>query len=242
VTGAQLLSAQQESVYSQYMIQPFMNSSRHHQAEASTAEQLQEAYARSGVDHNKPKAKKLQIYAPTTHIAARKAESKPKDQTKKLRMPHEIAGKLHEKLETTKTLHAKHIEDIDQMLTEIKLLRLEAMDAEQKAPLAAAKYRLYQEIKCYLTDLTECLDEKLPKIVGLEQRLMALMAKHRSTLVERRRQDVRDQAKEMADALSKLNCDRNHFKCLKYVICVVGENILHKWTTQLNEGFLEVFL
>jgi GC-rich sequence DNA-binding factor len=180
------------------MIQPFMNSSK----EISTAEQLQEAYARSGVDH-KPKAKKLQFYVPINN-QHKKNETKPKD-TKKLRMPQEIAAKLSEKLETTKTLHAKHLEDIDKMMAEIKLLRLEAIDAKQKAPVAAAKYRFYQEIKCYMTDLTECLDDKLPKIVALEQRFMTLMSKHRTTLIERRRQDVRDQAKEMADAMSELN-------------------------------------
>jgi GC-rich sequence DNA-binding factor len=198
--------AQQESMYSQYMIQPFMNSSKQ-QPEMSTSALLEEAYAKTGFDH-KPKAKKLQIYAPTnTAYHANKqppTKDKPKDtKLKGPRMPQEIAAKLQEKLDKTKVLNAKHIEDIDRMITEVKLLRLESMDSEQKAPVAAAKYRFYQEIRCYVSDLSECLDEKFPKIAELEQRSIALMSKCNITLIERRRQDVRDQAKEMTDAISK---------------------------------------
>lgn len=42
-----------------------------------------------------------------------------------------------------------------------------------------------------MTDLVECLDEKVGIISNLEQRAMDLMAKKSEWLIERRRQDVR---------------------------------------------------
>lgn len=52
-------------------------------------------------------------------------------------------------------------------------------------------YRFYQELRGYITDLVECLDEKVGLINTLEQRAMDLLAKKSEWLIERRRQDVR---------------------------------------------------
>ena len=43
---------------------------------------------------------------------------------------------------------------------------------------------------------------KVPKITDLEKRSLNIMSKHANNLIERRRQDIRDQAKEIADATS----------------------------------------
>lgn len=51
-------------------------------------------------------------------------------------------------------------------------------------------------------DLSEI---QVPHIVELEKKAIGLMAKHANHLIERRRQDIRDQAKEISDSSSKFN-------------------------------------
>ncbi|KAL1402163.1 hypothetical protein pipiens_001885 [Culex pipiens pipiens] len=199
VTGAQLVSAHQESVISQYMIQGFSGQQYdHHQQEdqhaLSTAALLEQAYARtSGLS-------KANTRAASSSLISRVATAGKQEKPAGPRMPKEILRQLSARLSTTKELNYKHITDIERITQEVKVLKLDHLASEQKAPAAAARYRFYQEIKCYCADLVECLDEKMPQIVALEQRALSLMARYSSMLIERRRQDVRDQAKEMADA------------------------------------------
>ncbi|XP_058825218.1 PAX3- and PAX7-binding protein 1 [Topomyia yanbarensis] len=197
VTGAQLVSAHQESVISQYLIQGFSHAYQTNDEDQilSTGALLEQAYARTtGLSRANTKAS-------SAGMISRVATASKQDQKASgPRMPQEILKQLNERLQTTRDLNYKHVADIEKITQEVKVLKLDHLQSEQKAPAAAAKYRFYQEIKCYVNDLVECLDEKVPQIVVLEQRALALMAKYSSMLIERRRQDMRDQAKEMADA------------------------------------------
>ncbi|KAL0849773.1 hypothetical protein ABMA28_011726 [Loxostege sticticalis] len=60
-----------------------------------------------------------------------------------------------------------------------------------------AAYRRAQAARGYLTDLIECLDEKMPELEALEARALALHRWRCEFLVERRRADVRDQANDV---------------------------------------------
>lgn len=73
----------------------------------------------------------------------------------------------------------------------------ELKNLQQQAPKAAERFRFYQELRGYVTDLVECLDEKVGVIAELEQKALNLMAYKAQYLMERRRQDVRDQAEEI---------------------------------------------
>lgn len=187
VTGAQLVTAQQESVFSQFMIQPLITDS----SNLTTGALLEQAYAKSS--YEKPR----QILLSTQH----RNENKPTGP----RMPNEVLEKLTDRLIQLKELNKNHYIEIDRFITEFKLLKTEEIDCEQKAPIAAGKYRFYQEMRGYVTDLIECLDEKIPLITELEKKAISIMAKRTNDLIERRRQDVRDQAKEIADSLSNNN-------------------------------------
>lgn len=65
------------------------------------------------------------------------------------------------RLYKVKELHEKHLLDIDQITKDLKIMKMDEIDCEQKAPIAAIKYRFYQELRGYVTDLVECLDEKV---------------------------------------------------------------------------------
>ncbi|XP_058057791.1 intron Large complex component GCFC2 isoform X1 [Anopheles bellator] len=227
VTGAQLVSAQQESVISQYLMQSsnsggsgighfsqtFQNKSlRGADSDGdisaglralSTAELLEQAYAttKAGLakrlgDGKKVKSGPNRLVVSGAGIAPKSVDSKPTGP----RMPKQILAQVTERYRTTVELNRKHEDDIEHITQEIKLLQMDHLACEQKAPAAAAKYRFYQEFRCYVADLVECLNEKIPLVTALEQRALQLMGKYSVMLIERRRQDVRDQAKEMADA------------------------------------------
>ncbi|XP_053671242.1 PAX3- and PAX7-binding protein 1 isoform X2 [Anopheles nili] len=214
VTGAQLVSAQQESVISQYLIHNTYNQTFQNKSSStgglmddrqvddgtgdlralSTAALLEKAYAASSRtllarrpvndDHKRP---------------LRATDTKPTGP----RMPQQILAQLTERQRTTAELNQKHDSDIEHITQEIKLLQMDHLSCEQKAPVAAVKYRFYQEFRCYVSDLVECLNEKVPLVAALEQKSLQLVGKHSGMLIERRRQDMRDQVKEVTD-ISKM--------------------------------------
>ncbi|XP_068628296.1 PAX3- and PAX7-binding protein 1 [Battus philenor] len=60
-----------------------------------------------------------------------------------------------------------------------------------------AAYRRAQAARGYLTDLVECLDEKMPQLETLEARALTMHRRRCEFLMERRRADVRDQAQDV---------------------------------------------
>ncbi|XP_053669420.1 intron Large complex component GCFC2 [Anopheles marshallii] len=215
VTGAQLVSAQQESVISQYLIgsnfsQTFQNKSAllmddqrvgdgtNELRGLSTAALLEKAYAASGGIRlaGSGGSKRSNTTSSSSVGMTKASDTKPTGP----RMPQQILAQLTERHRTTAELNRKHDEDIKQITQEIKLLQMDHLSCEQKAPVAAAKYRFYQEFRCYVSDLVECLNEKVPLVMALEQKALTLMGKHSGMLIERRRQDMRDQVKEVSDA------------------------------------------
>ncbi|KAL9897051.1 PAX3- and PAX7-binding protein 1 isoform X1 [Glossina fuscipes] len=190
VTGAQLVNAQHESVLSRFMIKSsasLSNTLENEPTSKSTSSLLEQAYA------------KCTLEKPQQLLSSSKVK-KDKTKSSSLRTPQEIREALEIRLSKLKELNRAHQDDIEHIAKEMKSLKLEEMDCKQKAPTAAAKYRFYQEIKCYVSDLIDCLNEKVPLINDLEKRMLQFFAKHHNFLIERRRQDVRDQAKEMAEA------------------------------------------
>ncbi|XP_035897334.1 PAX3- and PAX7-binding protein 1 isoform X2 [Anopheles stephensi] len=217
VTGAQLVSAQQESVISQYLIgssfsQTFQNKSApllddqprvgadgaSDYRALSTAALLEKAYAASSGIRLAGNSKRSHAPSGSGGVGLLTKTTDPKPTGP--RMPQQILAQLTERHRTTAELNRKHDEDIKQITHDIQLLRMDHLSCEQKAPVAAAKYRFYQEFRCYVSDLVECLNEKVPLVTALEQKALTLLGKHSAMLIERRRQDMRDQVKEVSDA------------------------------------------
>lgn len=148
VTGAQLVTAQQESIYSQYMIKNPNNATSNDSEPMSTGNLLEQAYARISLDKQR-------------HIIL--ATQKQSTKVSGPRMPDEVAKKLNDRLLQVRELHDKHILDIDQITKDLQIIKMEELDCSQKAPIAAIKYQFYQELRGYVTDLVECLDEKVKK-------------------------------------------------------------------------------
>lgn len=115
------------------------------------------------------------------------------------RTSSEIYTQVIQKLNKTKSLTKDHLQKIENMLQQIEYAKQDFENCVNLAPLHATKYKFYQEMRCYVSDLVECLDEKLPRIVALETAYISILSKYSRLLIDRRRQDIRDQAKELTE-------------------------------------------
>lgn len=187
VTGAQLITAQHESVYSHYMIPSSGNSNKIMDAKPlTTAELLEQAYSQSN-------------YEVSRQIRKEKKNDATNKSTGGIKTPQEVLKSIRDKLNISRELNHKHYLDIDKMSEEFNCTKIDLEESIKNGPQAASKYRYYQELKLFVEDLTECLNEKVPLITALEEKYLIIISKYSKMLIERRRQDIRDQAKEIAD-------------------------------------------
>ncbi|XP_046404390.1 PAX3- and PAX7-binding protein 1 [Ischnura elegans] len=132
-------------------------------------------------------------------LATEEALSRLAAQTGEKVTPESVKRRLGERLASLREVSRRHQADKERLAEEMASLRKEAGDREGMAPSLARRFRFYQELRGYVTDLVECLDEKVSLIEGVESRMHnQLWRKRRDELMARRRQDVRDQAKELA--------------------------------------------
>jgi GC-rich sequence DNA-binding factor len=180
------MSAQQESTFSQYLIQPFSfnSSSTNNKPPLTTAELLEQAYSQTN-------------YEMAKHI--KKDKKKEAMKSSGIKTPQEILKNINDKLRLSREQNHKNFLEIDRITEEFTTLKIDLQESKANGPTAAVKYRFYQELKLYVEDLVECLNEKLPEITALEEKSIDVMGKYARKLIERRRQDVRDQAKEITD-------------------------------------------
>jgi GC-rich sequence DNA-binding factor len=189
VTGAQLMTAHQESTFSsQYMIPPLASNAIKISGETkpvlTTAELLEQAYSQ------------------TNHEISRQIKKEKKKEVTKssgIKTPQEILKNIELKLKTSRELNHKHYLDIERIKEELSSIAIDLDECNKNQPESEKKYKFYQEQKLFTMDLTECLNEKLPEIIALEEKAMSVMSNYSKRLIERRRQDVRDQAKEITD-------------------------------------------
>lgn len=173
VTGAQLAAAQQENLYYAYTMPP----------EMTMAPVAMEAVPVECV----PAAVGGEIFPPLPSVmGASKVD------------PHSVAKRLQDRLTELKEVHRRHVLDRDERNDELNSLRSECVYLKEEAPKLAERFRFYQDLRGYVTDLVECLDEKVVILVALEQRLLNLYQKRATELISRRRQDIKDQAEELA--------------------------------------------
>ncbi|XP_017083503.1 LOW QUALITY PROTEIN: PAX3- and PAX7-binding protein 1 [Drosophila eugracilis] len=201
VTAAQLVHSQHETVLSRFMIKPTTPVGGSgivdgdSPAPQSTSTLLEQAYAKNSLSRSNLAA----AVRSSTKLKREKAKATA------LRTPQEIFAAIQSRLTELKERSADHSASMARISIELKALKLQQLECHQNAPTAAAKYKFYQEVKCYVNDLVDCLSEKAPIINDLEKRALQQYGKNQRYLVNRRRQDVRDQAKEIAEAAKPLS-------------------------------------
>jgi len=109
-----------------------------------------------------------------------------------------IRERMKIKLTSMKEVHRRHEMDSDRVVDDLIESQREVDNGGDDIPDLASKYKFYQELRGYVSDLTECYDEKLGTIIYLEGRINKLYNARRGKLRERRRQDVKDQTEVLA--------------------------------------------
>ena len=64
-------------------------------------------------------------------------------------------------MESLKEVHRRHKSNYEELQLELVQTVKELDEGEERAPLLARRFKDYQELRGYVTDLVECLDEKV---------------------------------------------------------------------------------
>ena len=78
-------------------------------------------------------------------------------------------------------------------------------EKEKLLPETLARHQFYQDLRGYLADLVECFNEKLANIKFVEDKYHKIKGDVTKKLIERRREDVRDQMRELSSVKSNVS-------------------------------------
>jgi hypothetical protein len=70
------------------------------------------------------------------------------------------------RLQSLQELHSRHKMDLTRVTDELASTKAEREHLETEQPVLAQKFRFYQELRGYVTDLVECLDEKVGSYIS----------------------------------------------------------------------------
>ncbi len=101
-------------------------------------------------------------------------------------------------IESLDEVHRRHRDDADRASDDLFTSQSEIDKLEKRVPELTEKHKFYQDLKGYITDLVECFDEKLGQIKYLEEKFYKSKQAVATKIMERRREDVRDQMMELS--------------------------------------------
>ncbi|CAB3370827.1 Hypothetical predicted protein [Cloeon dipterum] len=169
VSGAQLAAAHQEAIHQQGIFQQQIQQQQQHTPTLSLNE------------------------APAAEQVLAQMQAKAEAHT-----PEELCRLLRDRLSSLKETQRRHNVERGNLLLEMDDMVRTTEQMHLGGPERSHRYQFYQNLRGYVTDLVECFDEKMPIVDQLEQRFVNVLKRKSSFLVQRRRQDVMDQATEEA--------------------------------------------
>ncbi|XP_041351810.1 PAX3- and PAX7-binding protein 1-like [Gigantopelta aegis] len=107
-----------------------------------------------------------------------------------------VTKRLKDRLESMDEVYRGHKMEYDKLTTNLADTAESIDECDGKSASLEERYRFFQEMRGYVRDLVECLNEKVPIINDLELRLFNLMKTRADKLLQRRQQDVRDQCQD----------------------------------------------
>ncbi|VDP09223.1 unnamed protein product [Soboliphyme baturini] len=141
------------------------------------------------------------------------ATSKPFSQTTNYSL-NDVISKVSERVEAfeeVKRSFAAEAEQAHKAAEENRLTEAKLIDIK---PELSIQHQFFQEMFSYITDLLDCLNEKVPVIRKIVEQMTSLMETRTRFFVTRRQQDVKDQYEECTIAgsgnlqLLQLNSER----------------------------------
>ena len=114
-----------------------------------------------------------------------------------------IIKRLKESRESFNEIHRRHKSEYDTIVDDLVSSKISVSTcSNQLAPLNHT-FQFYQDMRGYVADLRECLNEKVVEISKLEQQVYLLYRQRTQKLIQRRRQDVKDQNNEFSPFAGK---------------------------------------
>ncbi|XP_066289415.1 PAX3- and PAX7-binding protein 1-like isoform X2 [Branchiostoma lanceolatum] len=114
-----------------------------------------------------------------------------------------VKDRLRDRLDSLKQVHSahqrehdKHTFDMDSSVNVVDDIEGSADDVEQQ-------FTFFQEMRGYVRDLVECLNEKAPKIDQLETAMHTLLRQRAERFVQRRQDDTKDESEEQMNKTNK---------------------------------------
>ena len=114
-----------------------------------------------------------------------------------------IKDRLKKRLADLDEVNRRHLSDAEKIDNDLFESHNIIEDKKENLPRIIKKHHFYQDLRGYVTDLVECFNEKLLNIKFVESKYHKIKADMHQKLVERRREDVRDQMRELSSNNSK---------------------------------------
>lgn len=111
-----------------------------------------------------------------------------------------ICDKMKQQLATLQEVHRQHRMDYEKASSQLETAQCNIKKLERQGRNAEQRFSFFQEMRGYVRDLIECLNNKVPAIDELERSMHALLKNRASLVVQRRRTDVNDQAEDFLNA------------------------------------------
>ncbi|XP_068698519.1 PAX3- and PAX7-binding protein 1-like [Montipora foliosa] len=111
-----------------------------------------------------------------------------------------ISDKMKQQLASLKEVHRGHEMEMEKATSQLETAQGNIKKLERQGRNAEQRFSFFQEMKGYVRDLIECLNNKVPEIDELERSMHALLKNRATNLVQRRQLDVKDQAQDYLNA------------------------------------------
>ncbi|XP_052087083.1 PAX3- and PAX7-binding protein 1-like [Mytilus californianus] len=115
-----------------------------------------------------------------------------------------LRKRLQERLTSMDEVHRSHVRERDTLETDIEESSTSIDTCKERVKGLEEQYRFFQEMRGYVRDLVECLNEKVPTINDLENKMLILLSNRSERLISRRQQDVRDQCQDYMTSKAKV--------------------------------------
>ncbi|XP_050736972.1 PAX3- and PAX7-binding protein 1-like isoform X1 [Eriocheir sinensis] len=114
-----------------------------------------------------------------------------------------IIKRLQDSRTSLEEVYRRHRKEADTVEDDLVVCKCTiSLCSKEEQPLTSI-FQFYQDIRGYVTDLRDCLNEKVPEISSLEEQVYALYRQRAQKMVQRRRQDVKDQNDEFSPFAGK---------------------------------------
>ncbi|XP_032235369.2 PAX3- and PAX7-binding protein 1 isoform X2 [Nematostella vectensis] len=111
-----------------------------------------------------------------------------------------ICTRMSKRLESLQEVYRVHKLERDKTVTHLETAQESIDNMEGRGGDIERNFAFFQEMRGYVRDLIECLNEKVPVIDALEKSIHGLLRQRAERFVQRRQDDVKDQATEYLEA------------------------------------------